>query len=390
MNILLYDFISYTQKDLAYFLKKAGHHCKNILYKIKDDYKDDFFEYRLGQYLSDGNFDCVISINFHPLVAKICYQYQVKYLSWSYDSPISKMHMEYYQYPTNYIFLFDRMEAQYFQSQGMEHVFHMPLAVNLERLASASLSISPLEKEAYSSDISFVGKFYDSSLKEILTLAQDYDRGFIQAIVDAQLQVYGYNFVEDSIKPELPKRITDNFINAGIKIYCGGFEELSKGALVHSINKEITRRERIMLLNLLNRYYDVNYYSYECPQLLKDVIYCGTVNYLSDMPKVFRLSKINLNITLKSIQSGIPLRALDIMGSGGFLLSNYQPELAEYFIPDRDIVLYESIPDALSKADFYLRHEDARHSVINHAFDVLNTHFTYPMRIKEMFQTAGL
>ena len=60
------------------------------------------------------------------------------------------------------------------------------------------------------------------------------------------------------------------------------------------------------------------------------------------------------------------------MGSGGFLLSNYQPELAEYFVPDRDVILYESIPDALAKADFYLAHEDARHSVINHAFDVLN------------------
>lgn len=390
MNILFYDFISYTQKDLAYYLKKAGHHCKNILYKMRNAYEDDFFEYRFGQYLADGDFDCVISMNFHPLVAKICYQYRIKYLSWSYDSPISKDHMEYYQYPTNYIFLFDRVEAQYFQSQGIEHVSHMPLAVNINRLTSTSLSASPLEKEAYSSDISFVGQFYDSSLKELLHLAQDYDKGFIQAIVDAQLQVYGYNFVEDSIKSDLPERITAGFANAGIKIDCDGSGELSKSGLVHSINKEVTRRERIVLLNLLNQYYDVNYYSPECPKLLEDVIYCGTVNYLSDMPKVFRLSKINLNITLKSIQSGIPLRALDIMGSGGFLLSNYQPELAEYFVPDRDVILYESIPDALAKADFYLAHEDARHSVINHAFDVLNAHFTYPMRINQMFQTAGL
>lgn len=390
MNILFYDFISYTQKDLAYYLKKAGHHCRNILYKLKDAYEDDFFEYRFGRYLADGGFDCVISINFHPLVAKICYQYGIKYLSWSYDSPISRNHMEYYQYPTNYIFLFDRMEAQYFQSQGIEHVSHMPLAVNTKRLTSTSLSASPLEKEAYSSDISFVGNFYTSSLKELLYPAQDYDKGFVQAIVDAQLQVYGYNFVEDSITSDLPERITAGFSNAGIRIDCDGSGKLSKSGLVHSINKEVTRRERILLLNLLNRYYDVNYYSSECPKLLEDVIYCGTVNYLSDMPKVFRLSKINLNITLKSIQSGIPLRALDIMGSGGFLLSSYQPELAEYFVPDRDIVLYESIPDALAKADFYLAHEDARLSVISHAFDVLNSHFTYPMRINQMFQTAGL
>lgn len=390
MNILFYDFVSYTQKDLAYFLKIAGHHCKNVVYKMKNVYEDDFFEYRFGLYLAQGNFDCVISINFHPLVAKICFQYRIKYLSWSYDSPISKDHMEYYQYPTNYIFLFDRMEAQYFKSQGIEHVFHMPLAVNTRRLSSTACSASPLEKEAYSSDISFVGKFYDTTLNEILHPAQEYDKGFIQAIVDAQLQVYGYNFVEDCITPDLPERLTASLADAGIKVNCNGSENLTKSALVHSINKNITHRERILLLSLLNRRHTVNYYSSEQPRLLQDVIFCGTVNYLSDMPKVFRLSKINLNITLKSIQSGIPLRALDIMGSGGFLLSNYQPELAEYFVPDRDIVLYESIPDALAKADFYLAHEDIRQSVINHAFAVLDTHFSYPIRINQMFQTAGL
>ena len=52
---------------------------------------------------------------------------------------------------------------------------------------------------------------------------------------------------------------------------------------------------------------------------------------LEELPCVFRYSKLNLNPTLKSIQSGIPLRALDIMGAKGVLLSNFQPELVEYF-----------------------------------------------------------
>ena len=38
---------------------------------------------------------------------------------------------------------------------------------------------------------------------------------------------------------------------------------------------------------------------------------------------MFANSKVNLNITLRNIKTGIPLRALDIMGAGGFLLTNY-------------------------------------------------------------------
>ena len=53
------------------------------------------------------------------------------------------------------------------------------------------------------------------------------------------------------------------------------------------------------------------------------------------MPKIFKCSKINLNMTLRSIKSGIPQRAFDIMGCGGFLMSNYQPELQNISYPGR-------------------------------------------------------
>lgn len=70
----------------------------------------------------------------------------------------------------------------------------------------------------------------------------------------------------------------------------------------------------------------------------------GTVSYTAEMPDVFYRSKINLNLTLRSITSGIPLRA-DILGCGGFLLSNYQPELCEYFTPDVDFVYFNDMDD---------------------------------------------
>ena len=108
------------------------------------------------------------------------------------------------------------------------------------------------------------------------------------------------------------------------------------------------------------------------------------------MPKIFRLSKLNLNPTLKSIQSGIPLRALDIMASKGTLLSNYQLELAEYFTDGEDVIMYESIEDALDKADFYLKHDDLRTQITQNGFAKINEQFTYPERISQMLKIAGI
>ena len=108
------------------------------------------------------------------------------------------------------------------------------------------------------------------------------------------------------------------------------------------------------------------------------------------MPGVFRYSKLNLCPTLKSIQSGIPLRALDIMGAGGTLFSNFQPELAEYFENEQDVIMYDSMEDAFAKADFYLNHNELREKIAVNGYKKICRDFTYPDRINLMFKIAGL
>ena len=48
-------------------------------------------------------------------------------------------------------------------------------------------------------------------------------------------------------------------------------------------------------------------------------------------------------MTIRNIRTGIPLRVWDILGAGGFLLTNFQVELPDYFENGKDIVYYEDI-----------------------------------------------
>jgi hypothetical protein len=106
------------------------------------------------------------------------------------------------------------------------------------------------------------------------------------------------------------------------------------------------------------------------------------------MPAVFRSSKINLNISLCTIQTGIPLRVLDIMACGGFVLTNMQTELMEYFIPGEDVAVYEDMKDMIAKVQFYLEHEELRKRIAHNGYLKVCEMFRFDDRIKYMLEIA--
>lgn len=383
MKILFYDMGSYTYRDFLYYLEKAGHHCKTVYYHFPDKFEDDFFVHRFARYLTEDSYDAVVSVNFFPLVAQLCHKYHVKYLSWCYDSPMEERLKESFLYETNYIFLFDRIEAEQYRAEGYTQVFHLPLAVNTRRLDA--LTFTPAQIAAYQADVSFVGHLYDSPLDALLYPADDYCKGFVEGLIQAQLRIYGFNFLDTLITDEFLERLNNAYKKMGQTA-----ASLNRRGLSFAIASKITHLERTFLLEQMGELYDTHFYSTGSYDFSTPVKSCGPVKYHTEMPGVFRYRRLNLCPTLKSIQSGIPLRSLDIMGAGGALLSNYQPELAEYFEDEKDLILYGSIEDAFVKADFYLRHEDLRQEIAMNGYRRICEDFAYPDKIKQMFETAQL
>ena len=149
----------------------------------------------------------------------------------------------------------------------------------------------------------------------------------MDAVINSQLQLYGAYILNDVIDKRFVEAMNKHFkeLQPDTKF------QLDKAALVHVLDQETSRRERLLLLNLLGSRFDTKLYSRQDYSVLRGVQCMGPVNYYSEMPYVFAASDINLNISVKGIQSGVPQRAFDILASGGFLLSNYQQELVELF-----------------------------------------------------------
>lgn len=387
MKILIFEWATgtFTYGDIIASFEAQGIAYHTVSYQFNDKNEDEFFEYRFTKVLKGDKYDFVFSVNYFPLVAKCCHNNSVKYISWSYDNPLDVPDIEKtLGYPENYVFLFDRIQTEGYRNKGFDNVYHMPLAVNSGRLDR--IRLTKKEEELYSSDISFVGKMYDSMYGDYINLMDDYCRGYMDALAGSQSKIFGYWFVDEMLTDDLMDRINRHFTELEPETQF----KLSREALSYATAAYITRRDRLILLNLLAKRLKVNIYSWERCELLQNVNYMGSADYYDQMPKIFKACRINLNITLKISQSGIPLRVMDILGAGGFLISNYQPEIAENFIDGQDVVMYESLEDAYEKAMFYMANEDIRKDIARHGHDKVKELFSYEKQFGEIFRISGV
>ena len=361
---------------------------------VKYDYKydpdkvrnDPDFEEQFKKDLQKHSPDFVFSFNFLPVISKVCNQEGIFYVSWIYDNPEIFLYNYNMKNPCNVVLMFDSKQYQEFRAGGIKNVYYLPLAASTKRLDAIVPSKS--DKKKFSADISFVGSLYTERkqyYEEIAPKLDPFTLGYLDGIIRSQLQVDGVNFVEQCLTPEITKKIQEA---SNIYPYPDSIETLEYLYANYIINRQVTIIERKELLTLIGAHHPLRLYTYKQNSGFspKGVQNMGPASYFTEMPLIFKLSKINLNISLRSIQCAIPLRVYDILGAGGFLISNFQPDLAYHFVPGEDFVYYENRKDLLDKIDYYLANEDERIAIAESAHKKIQEQHTFDVRVREIIE----
>jgi spore maturation protein CgeB len=355
MKLLLYHWASYFENDIHEILQDEGVNFDFLTWDFTDKNHDDRFLFHIEHNVDMTHYDALFSVNYWPLLSEICQKANIPYIAWCYDNPLNVRDIQKtLGNSVNRVYCFDQKQVEGYRKQGFENVYHLTLGVNSKRLSK--ISNTDPKCIPYRSQVSFIGKLYESAADAILSSTDDYCKGYLQAVMNAQQDLYGAYLIDQAITEEFIEKINMSFQ----KRVPGTKFVLQRDELIFALSSEITRRDRIILLSLIGSRFQTKFYSYNNSSIIKGVEKCDAVDYFSEMPYIFAASKINLNPSLRAIQTGIPLRALDIMGCGGFLLSNYQQELAELFEYGTEMIMYDSMPDALEKVGYYLSHEDER------------------------------
>lgn len=362
MRILILDWPALGNDDIRDSLKELGHETEYIAFSEEKD-NCESFKKRLKDLLKVKSADALFSFNYFPVVSDCCNEAGLRYISWVYDSPYMNIYSYTVLNEVNSIYVFDYGVYEEFKNNGIKTVRYMPLGINVKRLSKLKLTHDT--KTKYSADISFVGSLYTESKHNLYSKfdsVSDKTKGYLDAIIQSQMNIYGINILEelisDSILGELEKAYPTNpespYVMSSKKIYSE-----------YVFSRRVTALERQKIISSISGMSKVSgmiakLYTHDNSVSYSGILNMGICDYYKEMPYVFMASKINLNITLRSIKTGIPLRALDILGCGGFLISNYQEEFFEYFSPGDDMVIYESVPDLMDKIRFYLKNDDER------------------------------
>lgn len=359
---------------------------------IRKSTGEEFLD-RINRHLDFCTYAFIFSLNYFPEVAEAAFTHETPYIAWTYDSPINIGARQYANYPTTHIFLFDSNECEQYKQAGFTNVDYVPLAVNVEKYDS--IICTPEDIKKYEASISFVGSLYATKLNDAMKYLPDYQKGYLNALVDNILYTRNYDLLKSLETTELTKFLDNKKFNKIVNNEWDTIENkledtVSFGRLKTLLLKNVTNRERLILISMLSNHWDFKLYSYSTHDVFKSTIECGTVDYYTEMPKVFKCSKINMNMTLRNIQTGIPLRCLDIMGCHATLFSNHQKDFDEYFKDGESLILYDTFEEAYDKVDFYLKNDTIRERITDKGYQIVKEHFNYSVLMKKVIEMAGL
>ena len=389
MKILFYRYGSICEPDIIETFQKSGHtvyessteiYNKNpVLGKIINE---------ISNFIQLHSVDCIFSINFYPMLSEICQIYHIRYISWVVDAPVLELYASSIKNNYNRTFIFDYTLYSEICGFNPENIFYLPLAANVSSKEKAIVDAALKSSGDYSAKVSFIGSLYTEKCPyDSIGPLSEYSRGYLEALMNAQENIYGYYFIEELLTDAL---------TAEIKNACGQYYTIPETSFLtdkrlisqYYIGSKITSMERIHTMDLLSGHFPITIYTGSDTSFLPKIINRGTAKTLTEMPVIFHNSDINLNTTSKSIRSGIPLRLWDIMASGGFALSNFQSELPEYFESGIHLDTYAGMEELLEKCNYYLSHEKQRKEIAINALEEIKSKHTYDIRVEQLLTTA--
>ena len=374
--------------DMAETLRKMGYEAEEypVQLEMASYLSDDEIE-GLVAYVKEHQVQVIITIYFVMNAVMAAYKCGIKYAAVLWDAPYLEIYNQLSKIDNVWISTFDRLERERFRAYGMPHVTYQPLSVNADKVIEWNREIQKTLQGRYIHDISFVGNLYGDNayrdnLKYIPLELQYYFNSIFEEAAfqwDGVNRVYGKTSADivEYIKRVSPEFSLENRQDIEDVRY---FE-------CNCLIREIACIERVLVLNLLAEDHRVTLYTTDretAEDKLQGVEVCPPVKYGKAASLVYAGSKINLNITLKGIEGGTPLRILDIMSAGGFVMTTYCEETAELFEEDREIVMFRSPEELVEKVDYYLTHDRERKQIARRGYEKVMKCYTYEKKMGEL------
>ena len=118
------------------------------------------------------------------------------------------------------------------------------------------------------------------------------------------------------------------------------------------------------------------------PSLLENYknSYKGFLEKEQDLANIYAGAKIVLNITMDQGLSSMNYRVLEVLGSGGFLLTDQKQDTLDYFEDNIELVTYKNNIDLINKISKYLQDDSLRAQIAQNGKNKVIKYHTFEQR----------
>ena len=286
-----------------------------------------------------------------------------------------------------FFFVYDEKVVHDLKNKGIKNIFYMPVAANVSRLECVMVTDEDYVK--YDAEVAFVGSNVANNeyLNYIKPTISTKLNQYINQLIKKQFES-DYFILKDLIDEDLVDKIdreSDHLI-----IYSNQSLLSRTEKLAFLLGRYHSHIERIITINQLSERFNIKVYGddnwLKSKVLKRPEIYMGNAEHYTEMPKVFKVAKVNLNITRAFVETGLPMRVFDVLGSKGFLVTNNKYDISRLFKDGKDLVVYRDLQDLIEIFHYYLEHDKEREDIKRQGFETIKENHTYPIRIKKIME----
>lgn len=387
MRILLYRWETFNEPVIENTLRDLGHFVK-VAYARKFEELDTEEQIQsITKVADEFHADAFFSVDYFQMVAMAAKKLNITYYSWLYHIPQWSLFSYAAQLPNNRIITFDSAQMQELKQYNVNGMQYMSQAADKELLTSAKTLATPQMIDKYAADVSFVGTLYESSnnlFNRISPEAREKEiyKEIVRMIRDKRFS-YGKDILYRGVTEEMVEFLLEEVEHGQDHFFFANQEEI---AVQSVLARKITVEERKLMARTLAKEFDFKLFTISNTEKFPEINNCGPVDFAKQAPLVFNGSKVNIYVTPRSIRSGVPLRVLEIMACGGFVLVNYQEDLAAEFEDGKELVMYRSLEEMVDKVRYYLEHEDERKNIAKAGYEKVLREYNYAEKLRRILE----
>lgn len=310
-----------------------------------------------------------LGLDREGIVSEFCRKRELPLLSWFVDRP--DLFLPQYRNLDNPFIAYAVWDADALtpmSNMGFDHVFHLPLAVDLERTHFVSNAQARR-------DVAFVGNSMHSASEKSWKLSgqPESSRSFWEGVAR--------KFVE-SERHDLPAFLAREYPEANaLRTAC---EPSLKAVLDSFVYWQATQFYRLDCMKELLPIKPVVAGDDHWQSLLRGEswTHVGPLNYYNELPEFYRSTRINFNTTSMQMKGALNQRVFDVPASGGFLLTDYHEQIDAAFEVGQEVICYSSVDEIGDLIRYYMANPSVRRDIALHARQRIEKEHSYAHRIQ--------